>query len=576
MKVIEFDACIIGSGGSGLRAALAMDGADVCVLTKLFPTRSHTVAAQGGINAALSNHSKDDWQYHMYDTVKGSDWLGDQDAIAYMTEKAPQAVIELEHMGMPFSRDENGNIYQRSFGGQTVNYGEKLARRTCAVADRTGHALLHTLYQQCVKNDIQFYNEWMACDLVMDEEGHCRGVTAYCIENGELIYIKAKKTCLATGGAGRVYASTTNAYSCTGDGLGLAARAGVPLQDMEMWQFHPTGLYGAGVLISEAVRGEGGYLVNSQGERYMKRYSPYADLACRDIVSRSSTLELLAGRGCGPKKDHMLLMLQEVPELEKKLPGIRELAKTYVNCDPLVDPIPVVPTQHYMMGGIPTNITGQVIAFDGKKDHLISGLYAVGECACVSIHGANRLGGNSLIDLVVFGRAVGKEMKKTLSDSAISKVSESSINHSLKRLKRWLDNDRGPTVSALRHRMQEIMSLCFGVFRDEEGMKKGLIELEKVACEITQARIDDKSKVFNTALVEAMELDNLALCALLTARSALKRKESRGAHSRSDYINRDDKNWLAHSIEYLDSSHFKRPINMKPLLCDPVPLAERS
>lgn len=577
----EFDAIIVGGGGAGLRAALSLGEKNkkVAVLSKVFPTRTHTVAAQGGINAALGNVDQDDdWQYHFYDTVLGSDFLGDQDAIAYMCKEAPRTIIELEHMGMPFSRDQQGKIYQRAFGGQSKHYGKDSVKRTCAVADRTGHALLHTLYQQNVRAKTVFFNEWFVLDLVKNDQGSVVGVSAMQIETGDLCFFKAKATVLATGGAGRIYQSSTNAYICTGDGLAMAWRAGIPLQDMEMWQFHPTGLYGSGILISEGTRGEGGRLLNGEGEYYMENYSSMKDLACRDIVSRASMQEILAGRGCGEKKDHMLLDLTKLSQeiFEKKLPGITDIAKTYANVDPRKAPIPVVPTAHYLMGGIPTTPLGEVIVHREGQDHIVSGLYACGECACVSVHGANRLGANSLLDIVVFGRACGQRIAEISEESMSPRVSWLEVEAAFSYYYEMEEREQGESFSRYRSMMQSRMQEDFGVYRDGVQMEKGYAAIKDMRQDYeNSAYYQDKSMTFNTARVEAFELRNLLCCAEATALSALKREESRGAHTRVDYPSRDDRNWLCHTLVYEGGGFAKRPVNNQPKITDPVALKER-
>ncbi|MBM4211200.1 MAG: succinate dehydrogenase flavoprotein subunit [Gammaproteobacteria bacterium] len=579
----QFDAIIVGGGGAGLRASLELSssGYHVAVVSKVFPTRSHTVAAQGGINAALGNvEGEDDWRWHMYDTTLGSDFLGDQDAIEYMCKHAPDTVLELEKMGMPFSRDENGKIYQRAFGGQTRHYGKEFSvHRTCAASDRTGHAMLHTLYQQNIRAKTQFLTEWYAIDLVKSESGKVCGVIAIEMKTGDLYFLNAKVTVLATGGAGKIFKSTTNAYTCTGDGLGMVYRAGLPLQDMEMWQFHPTGIANVGVLISEGARGEGGYLTNSEGERFMQRYAPqYKDLACRDVVSRCSAIEIREGRGCGPNKDYVLLNISHLGEeiILKRLPGITDLARTFAGVDPLKEPIPVVPTCHYMMGGIPTNPQAQVIDVQKGKDQVVPGLYAAGECASVSVHGANRLGANSLLDIVVFGRAAGKHIKGLLDNGYEQEtVDQGALNRSMSRYQRWMDNKAGPSYSELRLRLQNLMQKDFGVFRTKEAMQEGLDGLIAIRHEMQNATISDHSKAFNTALIEALELDNMIEVAYATALGALHREESRGAHSRIDFPNRDDKHWHAHLITYTDGRVAKRAVNMKPHEMDPIKLKER-
>ncbi|MDW5377044.1 succinate dehydrogenase flavoprotein subunit [Halomonas sp. HP20-15] len=578
MRSLTFDAIIIGGGGSGLRAALelAKSGKKTAVLSKVFPTRSHTVSAQGGITCAIASADpNDDWRWHMYDTVKGSDYIGDQEAIEYMCSEGPKAVFELEHMGLPFSRFDNGRIYQRPFGGQSKDFGKGgQAARTCAAADRTGHALLHTLYQNNLKNDTVFLNEWYAVDLVKNASGDVVGCIALCIETGEVVHIKAKATVLATGGAGRIFSSTTNALINTGDGIGMALRAGFPVQDIEMWQFHPTGIYGAGVLVTEGCRGEGGYLVNKDGERFMERYAPNAkDLAGRDVVARSMVMEILEGRGCGENGDHVMLKLDHLGEevLHKRLPGIVELAKTFASVDPAKEPIPVVPTCHYMMGGLPTNVHGQALMQDADgNDQIINGLFACGEAACVSVHGANRLGGNSLLDLVVFGRAAGIFIESALNEGVeYLDATQSDIDSALARMNRWNDTSGGEAIPALRAELQETMQTSFGVFRQEDHMQEGVKKLADLRERIANAHLGDKSNAFNTARVEALELDNLLEVAEATAISALERKESRGAHSRYDYPDRDDVNWLKHSIYHpLDKKLGKRDVNFQPKTLD--------
>ena len=574
MRSLEFDAVIVGGGGAGLRTALqlAQSGYKTAVISKVFPTRSHTVSAQGGITCAIgSDDPNDDWRWHMYDTVKGSDYIGDQDAIEYMCSEGPQTVYELEHMGMPFSRTESGRIYQRPFGGQSKNYGKGgQASRTCAVADRTGHALLHTLYQGNLKNNTVFLNEWYATDLVKNQDGAVVGVIAICIETGETVFVNSRATVFATGGAGRIFASTTNALINTGDGMGMALRAGYPVQDIEMWQFHPTGIYGSGTLITEGSRGEGGYLINKDGERFMERYAPNAkDLAGRDVVARSMVLEILEGRGCGEHGDHVLLKLDHLGEevLNSKLPGILELSRTFAHVDPVTDPIPVVPTCHYMMGGIPTNINGQAINQnrDGE-DEIIAGFFAVGETACVSVHGANRLGGNSLLDLVVFGRAAGKYIQQELRQGVERRrPSDSDIEQAMARLARLNESSSGESVPELRGELQNVMQNHFGVFRKGEFMREGIEKLEVLRARIADVHLEDKSQTFNTARIEALELENLIEVAQATAIAAEARTESRGAHARDDYRERDDENWLCHSLYFPEDKRVgKRAVNFSP------------
>jgi len=578
MRTISFDGVIVGGGGAGMRAALqlAQSGYKTAVISKVFPTRSHTVSAQGGITCAIaSDDPEDDWRWHMYDTVKGSDYIGDQEAIEYMCSVGPEAIFELEHMGLPFSRTEEGRIYQRPFGGQSKNYGEGgQAARTCAAADRTGHALLHTLYQNNIKNETVFFNEWFAVDLVKNQDGAVVGVVAICIETGETVYVKSKATVFATGGAGRIYASTTNAHINTGDGMGMALRAGVPAQDMEMWQFHPTGIYGAGTLVTEGCRGEGGYLVNKDGERFMERYAPNAkDLAGRDVVARSMVLEILEGRGCGPNGDHVKLKLDHLGEdvLESRLPGICELSRTFAHVDPVKEPIPVVPTCHYMMGGIPTNVNGQALTVDSAgNDSVIPGLYACGEVACVSVHGANRLGGNSLLDLVVFGRASGLFIEKALRDGIeLRDAGQTDLDAASARLNALNEREKGEQVAPMRQELQAIMQNHFGVFRTGEFMREGIAKLQTLRGRVEEVVLADRSSAFNTSRIECLELQNLFETAEATAIVAEARDESRGAHAREDFTERYDENWLCHSLYHSDTKEVsKRSVNFTPRTVD--------
>ena len=576
LTVRKYDAIVVGAGGSGMRAALELSrsGLKVAVLSKVFPTRSHTVAAQGGIAAPLANSTEDNWHWHMYDTVKGADYLGDQDAIEYMCRRAIECVVELEHMGMPFDRLENGKIYQRPFGGHTQDYGSaKMAMRACAAADRTGHAMLHTLYQQNVRANTQFLVEWMALDLIRDpQDGAIVGVTALEMETGELYILQAKGVLLATGGAGRIYWATTNAFINTGDGLGMAARAGLPLEDMEFWQFHPTGVAGAGVLITEGVRGEGGYLLNKNGERFMERYAPNAkDLASRDVVSRAMTTEIKEGRGCGEHGDYVLLKLDHLgPEvINHRLPGIREIAIKFANADPTREPIPVVPTVHYQMGGIPTNYLGQVVAPEGNsKEAIVPGLYAAGECSCVSVHGANRLGTNSLLDLLVFGKSSGEQLLKDMKSqpSPHRALPKDGGENTRSRLARLDGAKSGERVVDVLNDLRRTMQAHCGVFRFGDDLVKGVHKMEEIVARVQRTYIADKSKVYNTARVEALELENLVETAVSTMVSAEARKESRGAQARDDFPQRDDKNWMKHTLWYKEGNRLDyKPVHLKPL-----------
>jgi succinate dehydrogenase / fumarate reductase flavoprotein subunit len=585
----RFDVVIVGAGGSGMRASLqlARAGLNVAVLSKVFPTRSHTVAAQGGIGASLGNMSEDNWHYHFYDTVKGSDWLGDQDAIEFMCREAPKVVYDLEHMGMPFDRNPDGTIYQRPFGGHTANYGEKPVQRACAAADRTGHAMLHTLYQQNVREKTNFFVEWMALDLIRDADGDVVGVTALEMETGEVYILEAKTTLLATGGAGRIFAASTNAFINTGDGLGMAARAGIPLEDMEFWQFHPTGVAGAGVLLTEGCRGEGAILLNSQGERFMERYAPtLKDLAPRDFVSRCMDQEIKEGRGCGPNKDYVLLKLDHLgaETIHKRLPSVYEIGVNFANVDITREPIPVVPTIHYQMGGIPTNIHGQVVAPDGKGNQkIVGGLYAVGECACVSVHGANRLGTNSLLDLLVFGRAAGNHIVANVNPKAEHKnLPADGAELSLARLNRLDSTTDGEYAQAVASDIRSTMQQHAGVFRTQASMDEGEAKINAIRERVARIGLKDKSKVFNTARIEALEVENLIEAAQATMTSAAARKECRGAHTVNDYerpaddpqypLGRNDAQWMKHTLWFSQGNRLDyKPVNLKPLTVESVP-----
>ncbi len=588
IPVLKFDAVIVGAGGAGLRSAIQLSeaGLKTAVLSKVFPTRSHTVAAQGGVAASLGNSEEDHWTWHMYDTVKGSDWLGDQDAIEFMCKKANEVVVELEHYGMPFDRTDNGKIYQRPFGGHMSNFGEKPVRRSCAAADRTGHAMLHAMYQRNVKANTQFFVEWMALDLIRDEEGHVLGVTAMEMETGQVVIFHSRATIFATGGAGRIYYSSTNAFINTGDGLGMAARAGIPLEDMEFWQFHPTGVAGAGVLLTEGCRGEGAILLNSNGERFMERYAPtLKDLAPRDFVSRSMDQEIKEGRGCGPNKDYVLLKLDHLgaETIHKRLPSVYEIGVNFANVDITKEPIPVVPTIHYQMGGIPTNVNGQVVTHDGTANRIVNGLYAVGECACVSVHGANRLGTNSLLDLLVFGKAAGRHIVEFNNKQKTHKpLPKDAADRTLERLNQLEKSTSGIYAQTLAGDIRASMQQHAGVFRTQASMDEGVKKIAALRERVAEITLQDKSKVFNTARIEALEVDNLIEAAQATMVSAAARKECRGAHTVYDYekpaddadapLGRNDKEWLKHTLWHKESNSLTyKPVNLKPLTVDSVP-----
>jgi succinate dehydrogenase / fumarate reductase flavoprotein subunit len=580
----RFDAVIVGAGGSGMRASLqlAEAGLNVAVLSKVFPTRSHTVAAQGGIGASLGNMSEDNWHYHFYDTIKGSDWLGDQDVIEFMCREAPKVVYELEHFGMPFDRNPDGTIYQRPFGGHTANYGEKPVQRACAAADRTGHAMLHTLYQRNVRAKTNFFVEWLALDLIRDDEGDVVGVTALEMETGQVYILEAKIVMLATGGAGRIWDASTNAFINTGDGMGLAARAGIPLEDMEFWQFHPTGVAGAGVLLTEGCRGEGGILRNKDGERFMERYAPtLKDLAPRDFVSRSMDQEIKEGRGCGPNGDYVVLDLTHIgaDTIMKRLPSVYEIGINFANVDVTKEPIPVVPTIHYQMGGIPTNINGQVVVpANGKHNEVINGLYAIGECSCVSVHGANRLGTNSLLDLLVFGRAAGNHIVGLdLKNREFKPLPKNAGQQTMERIAKLDNSTSGEYAQDVANDIRKCMQKYAGVFRNQELMDEGVRQMAKLTERAKHLWVKDKSEIFNTARIEALEVANLVETANATMTSAAARKESRGAHSHDDHPHRDDDNWMKHTLWYSEANRLDyKPVQLKPLTVESVPPKERT